>query len=155
MVALASSLAVVALADVALVLCWTVALFFRHGGDVDWSFLRGPFGSRYGAVAAVFGLYLLLALLAHATFLLLDGSGEVLSDDLVGTVACVGVGLFFLVGPGEMYPDVEDRAEAGAVHTSVAGERFLQDWIRGFGWTFLAVATTSTVVPWSYGPVVW
>lgn len=155
MVALASPLAVVALADLALLLCWTVGLFWKHGGDVDWSFLRGPFGNRYGAVAAVFGLYLLLALLAHATFLLLDESGEVLSGDLVGAVACVGVGLFFLVGPGEMYPDVEERAAAGEVVTSAAAERFFQDWIRGFGWTFLAVATTGVVVPWAFEPVVW
>lgn len=155
MVALASPLAVVALADLALVLCWTVGLFWKHGGDVDWSFLRGPLDSRYGAVVVVLSLYVLLALLAHGAFLLLEGSGEVLSGDVVGAVACVGVGLFFLVGPGEMYPDVEERAAAGEVVTSVAAERFFQDWIRGFGWTFLAVATTSLLVPWRYGPVVW
>ncbi|WP_227132801.1 hypothetical protein [Halorubellus salinus] len=142
----ASPLVVVVLADVALVQCWTVGLFWKHGGDVDWSFLRAPLDSRYGAVAFVFGLYLLLVLLAHGVFLF-DAAGEGL---LVGAVACVGVGLFFLFGPGEMYPDVEEFDEV-----NVASERFMQDMIRGFGWGFLTVATTSVVVTRTYGPVVW
>jgi hypothetical protein len=58
-------LAVVVLADVALPQLWTVGLLGKHGGGVDWTFLRAPFGSRYGAVTVVFGLYALVTALAH------------------------------------------------------------------------------------------
>ncbi|WP_323676142.1 hypothetical protein [Halorubellus sp. PRR65] len=155
MVALVSPLAVAVLADLALLLCWTAGLFWRYGRGVDWSFLRSPFDSRYGAVAAVFGLYLLLALLTHAAFWLTPVSSEFAPSDVLMATASLGIGLFFLVGYGGMYPDVDELAAAGDATTSVAAERFFQVWIRGIGWTFLTVASTSVLVPRAFGPVVW
>lgn len=155
MVALASPLAVVVLGDVALVQLYTVALLWKHGGDVDWTFLRAPFDDRYGAVAVVIGLYAFAAVAAHGTLWLAHGTSEYAFGDVIGAVALVAVGLFLLIGTTNTYPDVEALREPPVDEAIAARERFAQDWVGGMGWTFLTVATTSTVVPRTVGPVIW
>lgn len=155
MVALASPLAVVVLADLALLQLWTVGLFWKHGGGVDWTFLRAPFDSRYGAVTVVFGLYALVALLAHGGLWLVAGTTEMPPGNLIGAVSTVAVGLYLLIGTSNMYPDVEELREPPVEDAVAARERFGQNWIRGIGWTFLTVATTTVAVTRTFGPIVW
>jgi len=155
MVSLVSPLTIVVLADLALLELYTVALFRKHAGAVDWNFLRAPLASRYGAVVAVFGVYVLTAVAAHGALWLVAGTTEVLPGNAVGVVATAAVGLYFLIGTRSMYPDVAELREPPVDDAIAARERFAQDWIRGIGWTFLAVATTTVAVTLTYGSVVW
>lgn len=155
MVAFASPLTMVVLADVALLQVWTVALFWKHAGDVDWTFLRAAFDSRYGAVGVVVGLYALVALLSHGAMWLIAETSEFAFGDVIGAVATVAVGLYMLIGTSDLYPDVEELRKPPVDDATATRERFAQDWIRGIGWTFLTVATTTFAVTRRYGPVVW
>lgn len=152
MVVPASPLAVVVLADIALLQVWTVALFWKHAGDVDWTFLRAPLDTRYGGVAVVFASYVLAAVLAHGAMWLAVETGEFAFVHVIAPAAFVAVGLYFPIGTSNLYVDHEELRERPGTNASAPAERFAQDWIRGIGWTFLTVATTSIVVPWSMAP---
>jgi hypothetical protein len=96
-----------------------------------------------------------MAVAAHGAVWLVAATSEFEFGDIVGVVALLAVGLFFLVGTSGMYPDVDDLHDPSVVDSTSAREHFFQNWSRGIGWTFLTVASTSVVVPRAFEPVVW